>query len=81
MAELLNQERISSKFLSGDVTYKTTPIPWLIFMTEERFPLICSMCLENVVKLLKLSQARRFLLGEKIIIISYMQGLINGKIA
>lgn len=35
MAELLNQERISPKFLSGDVTYKSIPISWLIFMTDE----------------------------------------------
>ena len=65
MVELLNQERISPKFLSGDVTYKSIPIPWLIFITDEWLPLICLICLENVVKLLKLSQARGFLLGQK----------------
>ena len=65
IVKLLNQERISPKFLSGDVTYKSIPIPWLIFITDEWLPLICPICLENVVKLLKLSQARGFLLGQK----------------
>lgn len=77
MAELLNQERISPKFLSGYVTYKSTPNPWLIFMTDKWLPGICSICLETAVKLLKLSQEGGFLLGGKKI--PYMQGWINEK--
>lgn len=33
--ELLNQERIPTKFLSGDMTRKGVSIPWLIFMTDK----------------------------------------------
>lgn len=65
MAELSNQEKTSPKFLSDDVTCKSTPIPWLIFIIDELLPVICSICLGDMVKLLKLSKERGLLLEKK----------------
>lgn len=65
MAELLNQERISPKFLSGDVTYKKYFHSLAYLYDRQMIASYLLYVLENVVKLLKLSQTRSFLLGKK----------------